>query len=98
MKKEDTYRPFHEALLSDEIIKSSRFERSFSTSFGQKAVEKISAEVLKANGALNVETQKQIYINLSESKISAIHNHIAQLRNSKESGRKPAWDTDFKEI
>ncbi len=98
MKKEDTHRPFHQALLSDEIIKASRFERSFSTSFGQKAVEKISAEVLKANGAINVETQKQVYINLSESKISAIHNHIAQLRNSKESGRKPAWDTDFKEI
>ena len=42
MKQEDTHRPFHQALLSDEIIKASRFERSFSTSFGQKAVEKIS--------------------------------------------------------
>lgn len=98
MTKEDTYRPFHKALLSDEIIKASRFERSFSTSFGQKAVEKISAEVLKTYGALNVETQKKIFINLSESKRSAIYNHITELRNSKKSGRKPSWDSDLKEI
>ena len=31
---EDTHRPFHAALLSEEALFWSRFERSFSTSFG----------------------------------------------------------------
>ena len=32
---EQTYRPFHTALLSQEAVFWSAFERSFSTSFGQ---------------------------------------------------------------
>lgn len=38
---EATYRPFHTALLSEEAIFWSRFERSFSTSFGQRVVEEL---------------------------------------------------------
>lgn len=34
MGTEQTYRPFHTALLSEEVVFWSAFERSFSTSFG----------------------------------------------------------------
>ena len=48
---EPTYRPFHTALLSEEVIFWSRFERSFSTSFGQRVIEELAKLVAKANGA-----------------------------------------------
>ena len=46
-----TYRPFHSALLSDEVIFWSAFERSFSTSFGQRVIEEIARLVVLSNGA-----------------------------------------------
>ncbi|MCR5540672.1 MAG: TdeIII family type II restriction endonuclease [Ruminococcus sp.] len=50
-QKEQTYRPFHSALLSDDVIFWSGFERSFSTSFGQRVVEELAKIVALANGA-----------------------------------------------
>ena len=38
---EQTYRPFHTALLSEDVIFWSAFERSFSTSFGQRVIEEL---------------------------------------------------------
>ena len=37
-ESDETYRPFHSALLSKEALFWSRFERSFSTSFGQRTI------------------------------------------------------------
>lgn len=37
-ESDETYRPFHPALLSKEALFWSRFERSFSTSFGQRTI------------------------------------------------------------
>ena len=37
-ESDETYRPFHPALLSKEALFWSRFERSFSTSFGQSTI------------------------------------------------------------
>ena len=37
-----SFRPFHEKILTPEINKLSKFERSFSTSLGQSVLEKIS--------------------------------------------------------
>ena len=51
-------KPFHEAILSEQLLKFSSFERSFSTSFGQKAIEEMSRLVaLDANSG--AERQKE---------------------------------------
>ena len=51
ISESETYRPFHTALLSEEVIFWSRFERSFSTSFGQRVIEEIAKIVALSNGA-----------------------------------------------
>lgn len=53
-----TYRPFHSALLSEEALFWSSFERSFSTSFGQRVIEEIAKIVALSNGATSAERQK----------------------------------------
>ncbi len=50
VKKYRSHRPFHIALLTKEIVNASSFERSFSTSFGQGAVEEISSLIAIGNG------------------------------------------------
>lgn len=77
---EDTYRPFHSALLSEEALFWSRFERSFSTSFGQRVVEKISKAAAIAGGADDAINQKETIFNLPLSQLNAIEDHIAGLR------------------
>ena len=49
--KAKTYKPFHDALLTKEIVSASAFERSFSTSFGQGPIEKISRIIALSTGA-----------------------------------------------
>ena len=51
----ETNRPFHAALLSDAALFWSRFERSFSTSFGQRVIEEISRLTALAGGASDVD-------------------------------------------
>lgn len=77
---EDTHRPFHAALLSEEALFWSRFERSFSTSFGQRAIEQISRIVVEANGAEQAHNQKQTLVSLSSAQLAAIDAHISKLR------------------
>ena len=89
--------PFQEILLPKEAIFWARFERSFSTSFGQRVVETISKYVVLANGAEAAETQKKINFFLSEKELTNIRNHIQNLR-SKKLGRKPDWIEDLRSI
>ena len=63
-RNEQTYRPFHTALLSEEVIFWSAFERSFSTSFGQRVIEELAKLVAFANGADAAERQRETYIEL----------------------------------
>ena len=56
-----TYRPFHTALLSEEVIFWSGFERSFSTSFGQRVIEELARLVALSNGAEDAKRQKETY-------------------------------------
>lgn len=81
-RNEQTYRPFHTALLSEEVIFWSAFERSFSTSFGQRVIEELAKLVAFANGADAAERQRETYIELDEAVDNAIHNHIQELRNN----------------
>jgi len=83
----DTYRPFHAALLSDEALFWSRFERSFSTSFGQRVVEEISKIVVLSGGATDASRQKETEIAIDVAVDNAISDHISTLR----SGNRMNW-------
>ena len=88
ISNKETYRPFHSALLSEDVIFWSRFERSFSTSFGQRVIEELAKIVAFSNGATEAERQKITFVNLDEAYISAIAAHIQNLR----SGNHPSYD------
>lgn len=81
-KNKQTYRPFHTALLSEEVIFWSAFERSFSTSFGQRVIEELARLVALANGADAAARQMETYIKIDEAVDNAIHNHIQGLRDN----------------
>lgn len=93
----DTYRPFHSALLSEEALFWSRFERSFSTSFGQRVVEQISKLAVQSNGASAAENQKVTNVQLSDGLMSSIDNHMHLLR-ANSLGRGPSWDQDLRDV
>ncbi|PDO81607.1 TdeIII family type II restriction endonuclease [Kosakonia sacchari] len=97
LKKEATKMPFHSALLSKEAVFWSRFERSFSTSFGQSVIERISAYIAESSGAENVQTQQITLISLDQSQLMAIEHHISQLR-LRGSGAFPNWENDYNHI
>ena len=83
MEKADTRRPFHEALLSKEALFWSRFERSFSTSFGQRTIERISEYAVMSNGASQVKRQKETFVNLDQNVAIAIDQNIEGSREGK---------------
>ena len=77
---EQTYRPFHTALLSEDAIFWSAFERSFSTSFGQRVIEEIAKLVALSNGAEDASRQKETLIQIDVAYDDAIHEHMQALR------------------
>ncbi len=93
----DSYRPFHSALLSDEALFWSRFERSFSTSFGQRVVEQISKLAVQSNGAVEAQNQKVTNVQLSDGVMSSIDTHMHSLR-ANILHREPCWDQDLRDI
>lgn len=93
--EDSTNRPFHKALLSEEALFWSRFERSFSTSFGQSVIEKISILAALSNGADTAGSQTITITNLHESTINSIENHITSLRSD---GAVGSWINDINEI
>lgn len=97
LQGEPTSMPFHEALLSREAIFWSRFERSFSTSFGQRVIERISAYIAQYSGAENVITQKQTLVSLDASQFVAIENNI-HIARSNTVGHLPNWDNEVNYI
>ena len=80
INREDDHRPFHAALLSEEVLFWSAFERSFSTSFGQRVIEEVARLVALANGAESAERQKESYIRINTAQEGLIHRHLQDLR------------------
>jgi len=90
----ETNRPFHAALLSDEALFWSRFERSFSTSFGQRVIEEISRVAAIAGGASNASRQKETIVRLDKAVDTSIITHIQALR----AAYKPKWGETVSEM
>ena len=80
MAKIENRRPFHEALLSKDALFWSRFERSFSTSFGQRTIERISEYAVLSNGASDSKRQKETFAVLDQGCINAIDANIEKSR------------------
>jgi hypothetical protein len=93
----ETHRPFHAALLSDDALFWSRFERSFSTSFGQRVIEQISRIAALAGGATDAANQKDTNVTLSDIQFSAIESHISSIREGR-LGRAPNWNSDLSAV
>lgn len=96
-KNKQTYRPFHTALLSEEVIFWSRFERSFSTSFGQRVIEEVARLVALSNGAEEAARQKVTNIRIDTAYEEAIQNHIHRIR-SKDKNREFDWVSSLEEV
>jgi hypothetical protein len=94
IKKDATHRPFHEALLSKELLMASAFERSFSTSFGQRAVEEISQRIAIDRGAECVR-QKETQVNIYKGALDEITRIMGDLR---EGLKTPDWNAEIKKI
>ena len=94
VKKDKTYRPFHEALLTKKLVAASAFERSFSTSFGQGPIEEISQILATANGAESVR-QKETMANVNKSAVDEIERILSSLRSGEST---PNWDKEVAKI
>jgi hypothetical protein len=97
LDNEETHRPFHAALLSKDALFWSRFERSFSTSFGQGVIERISKLAAQAGGATQASNQKSTTVRLSAAQLEAIENHIVSLRG-RNRARRSSWPADLDSI
>ena len=91
---DSTFRPFHEALLSKELINAATFERSFSTSFGQGPVEAISQIVAQDYGFVT-ERQKETMVNVYKGAIDEIDRITSALRSG---NNKPNWAKEVKTV
>ncbi|MGP9032914.1 TdeIII family type II restriction endonuclease [Glutamicibacter mysorens] len=94
---EDTHRPFHAALLSQEVVFWSRFERSFSTSFGQAVVEKISKIICDGTGATSSVCQKDSHVTLTTVQWEEIEAITRDSRGGNTS-YKPDWEKDLERV
>ena len=94
---EQTYRPFHTALLSQEAVFWSAFERSFSTSFGQRVIEQIAKLVALSNGAENAERQVETNIEIDVAYEDAIHRYMQNLRAHNPNAQR-AWQPALAQI
>lgn len=94
VSKDSTHRPFHEALLTKKLVSAAAFERSFSTSFGQGPIEKISMLLAVASGAA-AERQKEIQANVNKGAVDEIERILSSLRSGE---AKPNWKKEISKV
>ena len=95
-QNKQTFRPFHAALLSEEAVFWSAFERSFSTSFGERVIEEIAKLAALSNGADKAKRQKKTTIHIDEAYDKTIHDHIQALRSKHK--HVPSWQDTLDQI
>jgi len=88
--------PFGSRLVPSEIWKSSKFERSFVTSFGQGVFEQIAYEIAIGSGAF-AENQHLEIVTLNTWQDEAISNLLADQRGSDTLGL-PNWEVELADI
>lgn len=89
-----THRPFHEYLLSKELVNSSAFERSFSTSFGQGPIEEIS-QLIAIDSGHEVIRQKEVQVNVFKGAIDEIERICSSLRAGEKT---PNWKQEATKV
>ena len=94
VKKDKTYRPFHEALLTKKLVSASTFERSFSTSFGQGPIEEISQILAESVGA-ETTRQKETLVNVNKGAIDEIERILSALRSGESP---PNWEKEISRV
>lgn len=93
-KKVQDFKPFHEALLSKEIMVASSFERSFSTSFGQGPIEEISMHIaLEKNDEVIRQYRKMV--NINQSAVGEIERILSSLDANH---AKPNWESELRRV
>ncbi len=89
-----SHKPFHDALLTSDIVKISSFERSFSTSFGQGPIEQISELVAIDNG-FQACRQKVTLVNAYKGAIDEVERICSALRSG---SQRPNWENEIKTV
>ncbi len=95
LERAETNRPFHVALLSEEALFWSRFERSFSTSFGLRVIEEVSKIVALAGGATKAVRQSRKDLQIDSAIDAAITNHLNAIRSGNSTN---SWEKTVEEI
>lgn len=92
-------RPFHAALVPEEIWKASKFERSFVTSLGQIGWEKIAQIVGEAKRGFAKNSYK-VSGKLYQGELTTIQKIVYELEHKvgKEIKRRPDWSKEKGEI
>ena len=93
-KRNKSYRPFHESLLTKELVYASSFERSFSTSFGQGPIEEIS-QLIALDSGHQAERQRETQVNVFKGAIDEIERICSSLRGGE---KNPNWNNEIKKI
>jgi hypothetical protein len=94
IKEIEKERPFHAALLPEEILKGSKFERSFVTSLGQSAWEEIARIIIEEELGYCKRGQRiegEIFL----EQLKVIQRILDELEHGK---RKPNWDKEIEEV
>lgn len=91
IKDDKSHKPFHKALLTEDIVRISSFERSFSTSFGQGPIEKISELVAIENG-FEAKRQKETFLNLYKGAVDEVERISSALRAG---NQRPNWSKEI---
>jgi hypothetical protein len=94
VSKDMTYRPFHEALLTKELVAASAFERSFSTSFGQGPIEEIS-KILAIATSAECARQRETRVNVNKGAVDEIGRILSALRDGDSA---PNWKKELARI
>lgn len=89
-------RPFHVALLPEEILKGSKFERSFVTSLGQSLWEEIARIIVEEEWGYCKRNQ-HIEGELYQTQLRTIQKILNELEHAR-GGRKPNWEKELKEV
>ena len=88
---------FHAALIPAEVTKLSKFERSFSTSLGQKIFEQIG-EIIGKYKYYEAKRTYRVEGLVYQSELDFIERMLRELEHKKTSSRTPNWEQELQEL